>query len=163
LLRRRRSPAWPGVLLGVLLGLAVAAVTGLFVVAPLALVHRDAGELERSYSSLMVGWVASLNAPEQLPRPSAQGLDAGRRAYAETCAQCHGATGDGKGMFGQTSFPPATDLTGRDARERSDAELFWIIKNGLGFTAMPGYERQYEDAEIPALVSYLRELQRVVR
>jgi mono/diheme cytochrome c family protein len=56
--------------------------------------------------------------------------------------------------------PPATDLTGRDARAKSDAELFWIVKNGLSFTAMPGFGESYKDEDIWALVSYVRELER---
>src|SRR5262249_48835955 len=53
----------------------------------------------------------------------------------------------------------ATDLTGGEAGEKSDAELFWVIKNGLSFTAMPAYRDQYNDDAIWALVTYLRSLQ----
>ncbi|MBV8084444.1 MAG: cytochrome c, partial [Chloroflexi bacterium] len=41
---------------------------------------------------------------------------------------------------------------------KSDAELFWIIKNGVSFTAMPGYANQYQDAEIMNMVQYVRSL-----
>jgi mono/diheme cytochrome c family protein len=67
--------------------------------------------------------------------------------------------GDGKGVFGPITFPPATDLTKGDAKERSDAQLFYIMKNGLSFTPMPGYASQYSDQDLWAIVSYLRTLQ----
>src|SRR5205823_11475590 len=52
-----------------------------------------------------------------------------------------------------------TDLTGGDAREKSDAQLFWITKNGLSFAGMPGFGDQYDDQAIWALVAYTRALQ----
>ena len=76
-----------------------------------------------------------------------------------SCAECHGSTGDGKGVFGAATYPPATDLTSHDVVEKSDAELFWITKNGLNFTAMPGFGDQYSDQDIWNIVAYMRSLQ----
>ncbi len=86
-------------------------------------------------------------------------IAAGREAYTGSCAECHGATGDGKGAFGQSTYPAATDLTSHDVVEKSDAELFWITKSGLSFTGMPGFADAYTDQEIWSIVSYLRVLQ----
>jgi len=86
-------------------------------------------------------------------------IAAGRDAYTGSCAECHGSSGDGKGVFGPGTYPPATDLTTHDVGEKSDAELFWITKNGLSFTAMPGFGDQYSDQEIWNIVAYLRSLQ----
>jgi mono/diheme cytochrome c family protein len=85
-------------------------------------------------------------------------LTTGRAAYTGSCAVCHGAKGDGRGVFGRSTYPDATDLTG--VKNKSDAQLFWIIKNGLGFTAMPAFGQQYKDAEIWAMVAYIHALQR---
>jgi mono/diheme cytochrome c family protein len=52
---------------------------------------------------------------------SQRGVQAGRLAYIGSCAECHGATGDGKGIFGSASYPPATDLTRGDPKEMTDA------------------------------------------
>jgi mono/diheme cytochrome c family protein len=84
-------------------------------------------------------------------------LTTGRAAYTGSCAVCHGAKGDGRGVFGRSTYPDATDLTG--VKNKSDAQLFWIIKNGLGFTAMPAFGEQYKDPEIWAMVAYIRALQ----
>lgn len=50
-------------------------------------------------------------------------------------------------------------MTGADARSLQDGQLFYIIKNGLGFTPMPGYASQYSDQQIWELVSFIRGLQ----
>src|SRR5438270_7260759 len=86
-------------------------------------------------------------------------LAAGREAYTGSCAVCHGATGDGRGVFGTSTYPNATDLRSRDAVEKSDAQLFWIIQNGLNFTGMPGFGDQYSEQDIWSLVTYIRGLQ----
>jgi len=147
-------------LIGLVVGLIAAALVGLFVVAPRAL-QRQPGALEQWYGGNAVNIVARMNGVSGTnpvgsnPRT----LDTGRMAYTGSCAECHGARGDGKGVFGQSTFPPATDLTTADVKGKSDGELFWIVKNGLGFTAMPGYASQYSDNDIWALVSYVRSLQ----
>jgi hypothetical protein len=50
-----------------------------------------------------------------------------------------------KGAFGQTSFPPASDLSGTNASNLTASQTFYIIKNGLGFTPMPAFSKQYSD------------------
>jgi len=154
------------------LGAIIVGAVCIFVVPPLALMHRSAGTLEASFGNAMVNQVASMgaggNPPSAAPRASQPGVNlapgtvenAGRNAYTGSCAQCHGATGDGKGVLGQSTFPPATDLTSADAKGKSDAQLLWIVKNGLGFTAMPAYGDVYSDQDLVAIVAYVRALQK---
>jgi mono/diheme cytochrome c family protein len=146
-----------GLIVGVIGALGVAAVIG----APLIIAHRQDLPLERIYGSAAVSIAARLNAGSATnpvannPRALRTGLD----AYIGSCAACHGANGNGKGIFGQATYPPATDLTTGDPREKSDAELFWIIKNGLSFTGMPAFGDQYDDSTIWSMVAYVRSLQ----
>lgn len=147
---------------GILVGLLLAAVIGIVVLAPLSLTHRDAGPIERAFGNAVVGLTTRLGARNVGANPVAgtpQALQAGLTAYNGVCAQCHGQAGQGDGIFGQTVFPPATDLTGNTTREMSDAQIFYIIKNGLGFTPMPAYGSHYSDQTIWSLVSYVRALQ----
>lgn len=53
-------------------------------------------------------------------------------------------------------YPPAVDLGGADVQAWSDAEMFWIIKNGIRLTGMPGFGRALSDEEIWPLVHYIR-------
>ena len=155
------APARPGngrgFVLGVIIGLVVAGLIGMFVLLPLAAVHKDSPGVETWYGNTLVGLVSQL----QGGNASAAKADpqAGKVAYLTSCAECHGAAGDGRGMFGPDTFPPATDLRSQVVRDRSDAQLFAIVKNGLGFTAMPGYANQYQDPDIANIVAYIRTLQ----
>jgi mono/diheme cytochrome c family protein len=89
---------------------------------------------------------------------SSQGIQRGRIAYTGSCAVCHGATGDGRGAFGVELYPPASNLQQPTTQGKTDAELFWIVKNGLSFLGMPGYGDRYEDTDIWSIVAYLRTL-----
>ncbi|HEY8825774.1 MAG TPA: c-type cytochrome [Candidatus Limnocylindria bacterium] len=142
---------------------AVAALVLVFVVAlPFALTHRQDLPLERVYGDAAVSVVSQvLGGDAKNPVANDQrALTTGRTAYTGSCAVCHGAKGDGRGAFGRTTYPDATDFTSEVAKSKSDAQLFWIAKNGLGFTAMPAFGGQYTDTEIWAMVAYIRALQR---
>ena len=142
---------------------AVAALALVLVVAlPFALTHRTDLPLEHAYGDAAVSVMSRIlggDAPNPLANDQ-RALSTGRAAYTGSCAVCHGAKGDGRGAFGLTTYPHATDLTSENAKGKSDAQLFWIVKNGLGFTAMPAFGGQYKDAEIWATVTYIRSLQR---
>jgi mono/diheme cytochrome c family protein len=144
------------------LGAAAALGVVLVVALPFALTHRGDLPLERVYGDAAVS-VVSRALGGDAPNPvagDARALVTGRAAYTGSCAVCHGAKGDGRGVFGRTTYPDATDFTSDAAKSKSDAQLFWIVKNGLGFTAMPAFGGQYKDAEIWALVAYIRTIQR---
>lgn len=153
---------------GVLVGLVLAGGLSVVVLGPLALGHGAAEWLTAFYGTMAVNHTAQANAPRTLPSSSPRNLVPGRErrlpniglyAYTGSCAQCHGPMGDGKGTLGPGTVPPSTDLSGAETRNKSDTELFWIVKNGLSFTAMPGYGGAYSDNDIVALVQYVRALQ----
>jgi mono/diheme cytochrome c family protein len=142
---------------------ALAAVVLVLVVAvPFALTHRQDLPLERLYGDAAVSVVSRVlggDAPNPLANDQ-RALVTGRTAYTGSCAICHGAKGDGRGTFGTTTYPDATDFTSDATKSKTDAQLFWIVKNGLGFSAMPAFGGQYKDADIWAIVVYIRALQR---
>jgi len=81
-----------------------------------------------------------------------------KNVYGIDCAMCHGAKGDGKGDPGIISDMSLTmmDFTNPDTlKNRTDGELFYIIKNGQG--KMPGEDRANTN-EIWNLVVYLRSM-----
>lgn len=156
--RASRRPLLVGLALG-----AVATLLLTLLLAPaLLLTHREDLPFERSYAALMVDAVSRVLAGDaQNPTVGdSRALAAGRAAYNGQCAVCHGADGDGSGVFGPNTYPDAADLTSERTAGKTDAQLFWITKNGLGFTAMPAFGGVYRDAEIWGIVTYLRELQR---
>ncbi|MBI5880095.1 MAG: c-type cytochrome [Chloroflexi bacterium] len=148
---------------GLLIGLVVGALGVLFLVVavgmPFALGHRNDLPLEKLYGDAAVS-IASMQGGNQT-NPVAnnpRAIENGRVAYTGSCATCHGVAGDGKGMFGEGLYPPASNLRAHDTQEKSDAQLFWIVKNGLSFAGMPGFAAQYDDQNIWALVAYTRSL-----
>ena len=92
----------------------------------------------------------------------------GARVYAAHCAACHGAKLEGqpnwqqRGADGRLPAPPH-DATGH-TWHHSDEQLFRLTKLGIGKvigdpayrTAMPAYEGVLSDAEIIAVLSYIK-------
>jgi mono/diheme cytochrome c family protein len=88
--------------------------------------------------------------------PTPESQDKAKSRYTIDCAMCHGATGNGKGDPGIISDMSLTmmDLTNPETlKNRTDGELFYIIKNGQG--KMPAEDRAKDD-EIWNLVIYIR-------
>lgn len=155
-----RRISWLQLIIGLVIGGGAALVLVVFVGMPLALGHRSNLPLEKLYADLAVK-VAVMTQAGSAQNPFAgnsRALEAGRLAYTGSCSLCHGVSGDGKGVFGQVLYPPATDLSAKDTQGKTDAQLFWIIKNGLSFAGMPGFADQYNEQMIWALVSYTRSL-----
>lgn len=154
------SKVWVGVVGGILVGGILALCGVIFIGMPLALGHRNDLPLEKLYADFAVE-VAVRTQAGSAQNPvsnNRRALEAGRAAYIGSCSVCHGATGDGTGMFGKSIYPPATDLRSHDTQEKSDAQLFWIIKNGLSFAGMPGFSQQFSEQDIWNLVTYTRSL-----
>ena len=156
--RRSRRPGLGSVLLGLVLGLVLAGIVGALLV-PSFLRHRGDLPGERVLAEVtkelaIPREAVSLSAPKDLT--DRRTINQGRQAYTGACASCHGATGDGKGVFGQALYPDATNLLERDTQEKTDGQLFWIIKNGLSFGGMPAFADLYPDDTIWAMVGYIR-------
>ena len=86
-------------------------------------------------------------------------LDRGFNHYHPMCRLCHGAPGFDRNEFAKGLYPSPTDLTsGNVQREWNDAELYWIIKNGLKMTGMPAFGVTHDDNELWGMVAFLRNL-----
>jgi len=73
----------------------------------------------------------------------------GQELYEQTCAVCHGGTGQG------TPGRPAIGA-GSDAATLTDEQIRGVMSVGPG--AMPSFNR-LSDEQVDSLVEYLRELQ----
>ena len=82
-----------------------------------------------------------------------------RDHFADHCAPCHGNRGDGKTQINAGLYPPAPDMREPQTQELSDGELFYLIKNGVRFTGMPGWGGSDEDNW--KLVLFIRHLPRI--
>lgn len=88
----------------------------------------------------------------------------GATAYAQTgadvykakCQMCHAADGSGNTPAGKAM--KAVSFNSPQVVKKSDADLIAIVKNGRG--KMPAFEGKLTDAQIEAVVAYIRTLQK---
>ena len=90
--------------------------------------------------------------------PAAAAGDDPAMAFSMDCAPCHGDNGSPLPAQGRWMNPRATRLGSPETQRYSDAELFWVIKDGIRLTGMPGFEHTHTDAQIAGLVRYIRSL-----
>ena len=83
----------------------------------------------------------------------------GMALYQQSCSVCHGADGRSDIAFGRAMYPPAMDLTSPHVRKWSDAELFWIIENGVRFTGMPAWHALLDEPSTWKVILAIRQLQ----
>lgn len=95
------------------------------------------------------------------PLPLTQELLKEARAhFADHCASCHANNGSGQTAIGKNVYPKSPDLRLPDTQNMSDGELFFIIQNGIRFTAMPawGTGDPAKDGDSWQLVHFIRHL-----
>ncbi|MEG8223476.1 FTR1 family protein [Sphingomonas sp. HH69] len=91
-------------------------------------------------SARQLGRVLLAAYPVPLAPSSVPDLNRGAALYAQNCASCHGATGDGRGAAARGMDPAPIDFTDQArARERSLFGLYQVIEQGLEGTAMPSF------------------------
>jgi len=86
-------------------------------------------------------------------------IQSGARAFAQRgCTSCHGGPGVAWEKFADGLNPGPPDLKD-EVPELKPAELFWVVKNGIGMTGMPSFGAAgLNDQEIWSIVAFLRKL-----
>jgi mono/diheme cytochrome c family protein len=94
------------------------------------------------------------------PNPVKSGPDSlarGKKWWNIDCAMCHGADGNGKGETAQDMKLTIADFTDPNTlKDRTDGELFYVIKNG--HQDMPPEGPRVKTEENWDLVNYVRSL-----
>ncbi len=85
-------------------------------------------------------------------------VQSGFREYHSMCFSCHGAPGHKPSEIGRGLNPKPPQLDAEAVQVRGDAELYWIIKNGLRMTGMPAFGPIHEEKELWSIVAFLRRL-----
>ena len=84
-----------------------------------------------------------------------ESLESGKKIYGYDCASCHSATGNGKTEVAkEMKLPDLTDPA--TLKDRTDGELFYVIKNGRG--DMPAEGNRAKTEQLWDLVNYTRSL-----
>jgi mono/diheme cytochrome c family protein len=90
-------------------------------------------------------------------------LERARQVYLVNCSSCHGHAGDGHGPLAAyyVNSPvapvPPIDFGSARVRARTDGQLWWIIRSGLG--NMPPYENLLTEEEVWLTVRLIRAVQ----
>jgi mono/diheme cytochrome c family protein len=93
--------------------------------------------------------VPALGAPEQVAR--------GAACYRDHCEQCHGGPGVAPSAIGMSLEPLPGPLM--DAAQLwKPAEFYWITRQGIKMTGMPGWELRLSDADLWALTAFVQHL-----
>jgi mono/diheme cytochrome c family protein len=86
-------------------------------------------------------------------------VQAGARAFAaQGCANCHGAPGVEWAKYSEGLHPDPPDLK-EVVNDRTPAELFWVVKNGINMTGMPSFALAgAKDEDIWSIAAFLKKL-----
>jgi mono/diheme cytochrome c family protein len=92
---------------------------------------------------------------------TAEVVSQGQELFLGSCAQCHGAAANGDTEVGRNMNPPAMDLNSSHVQHWSDAELFWIIQNGVRLTGMPAWKSSISTDDTWKLARFIHGLPRL--
>jgi mono/diheme cytochrome c family protein len=119
-----------------------------------------AGVVVLALAALVAGAVALVRAP--LP-PSPRGPEPGRALFQAHCASCHGAAGRGDSWRARLLFLRPGNLASPAMASLPDQYLADVIRHGgatFGKPGMPSFGFVLSDAEIEAVIQYVRSLPR---
>ena len=106
-----------------------------------------------SYAAIPVQAAKEPNPVKSTP----ESLARAKKWWALDCAMCHGENGDGKGETARDMKLAVVDFTDpATLKDRTDGELFYIIKNG--HQDMPPEGQRIKTEEGWDLVNYVRSL-----
>jgi mono/diheme cytochrome c family protein len=88
----------------------------------------------------------------------AEAIARGAAHYKENCLPCHGAPGVKEAEFSQGMNPMVPGMDSPMIQGASDAQLFWIVKNGIRMSGMPAFGRNHTDAEIGDILAFVRHI-----
>jgi mono/diheme cytochrome c family protein len=94
--------------------------------------------------------------PPSLDNPKL--IDSGFKEYHEMCRVCHNAPGYSRTEIARGLYPNPPDFTSKDIKMRSEAQLYWIIKNGIKMTGMAAFGPTHNEDELWGIVAFLRRL-----
>ena len=97
--------------------------------------------------------------PDWFGQPEA--VQAGAKMFVKGgCIDCHGGPGVKPEKFAEGMDPNPPDL-GDVGEEDAPGTIFWVVKNGIRMTGMPGFGIHAKDEEIWRLVSFVKAMKDV--
>lgn len=94
---------------------------------------------------------------EPPPLDNVELIKLGAAHFEGGCTPCHSRPGQPPNAIVMSMVPPPPPLS-RAVKNNDAGEIFWIVKHGLKFTAMPAWPSQARDDEVWALTAFLKRL-----
>ena len=125
--------------------------------------HRQPSKVETTLANMAKDVVIPIEAEgNQNPLPDTdEVMKQGQQMFLQSCALCHGTDGHGRTDLGRNMYPPAMDMTSPHVQHWSDAQLFWIIQNGVRLTGMPSWKSSISDEDTWRLAHFIHHLPRL--
>ena len=150
-----------GFIAGVVLTLLVLAVGGYFFATTGHFDTRSVGNTPSTFETRtamksMDEWVDS-HAPKQANpfQPTMDNIMDGSMTYDKHCAVCHGSLKQPVSPMQTNYYPPVPQLMSRTPDD-PDGNLFYVIKYGVRYTAMPGWDKMLSDDDIWKTVVFIK-------
>jgi mono/diheme cytochrome c family protein len=118
--------------------------------------RRKPGNLEYAVANYALGLSIPAEA-KKLKNPikaTPEILSETKKDYSDNCAVCHASDGTGITNTARGLSPKVPDLNAVRIQRLTDGEMFYIIKNGVRFTGMPGWD--FPDERIWRLALLIR-------
>ncbi|HEV2247009.1 MAG TPA: c-type cytochrome [Terriglobia bacterium] len=122
--------------------------------------HRKPTTVERALANSVKDVIIPIEATNlKNPVPSTpESIQRGSETFGRSCALCHSTDGHADSQLGTAMYPPAMDLTSPHVRHWSEADLFWIIQNGVSLTGMPSWKSILTTDQTWELVNFIKAL-----
>lgn len=113
--------------------------------------------LERRIASKSLDEWVDQHAPKQANPfpPTTENIMDGSMTYDKNCAGCHGSLKQPISPMRTNYYPPVPQLMSRTPND-PDGNLFYVIRYGVRFTAMPGWDGILSDDDIWKTVLFIK-------
>ncbi len=145
---------WQNIIIGVVLGILLVPLAGFIFVAsggfPVS-TKSPSLPLEEylAHKALKAALKDEKNVASPLQADEVN-LLAGAKIYRNNCAVCHGLPGQAGSAISMGLFPSPPWFFEADQGIEHDpvGETFWVVKNGIRLTGMPGFQDNLKDEEM---------------
>lgn len=118
---------------------------------------RSPGLARLRLGAALLLWAVCLAAPARAGERGPQATQTPAALYHNYCSVCHGDKGDGKSRAQNSLKPAPRDFTSpAAAQDLTRDRMIAAVRSGRPNTAMVGWSSQLSDAQIVAVVDYVR-------
>jgi thiosulfate dehydrogenase len=120
-------------------------------------VGPTASHFERRTANESVDEWVDDHAPKQPNpfQPTPDNLAAGAKVYDDNCAFCHGSLKQPESPMHRKFYPSVPQLISRTPDD-PDGSLFYVVKYGIRFSGMPGWDGALSDDDIWKSVLFIK-------